>query len=50
MKKTAVAIAIILSLNLLGSLASVLLNPSHAQEEPAPTPEPAPKPERPSGD
>jgi hypothetical protein len=47
MKKTAMAIAIILGLNLLGSLAGTLLNPSYAQEAPAPNPEPAPKPERP---
>jgi hypothetical protein len=39
MKKTVVAIAIILSLNLLGSLAGTLLNSSYAQEEPAPKPE-----------
>jgi len=48
MKKLAIALAIVLGLNLIGWTMSTTTKVSYAQESPQPEPQPEPKPEKPS--
>lgn len=47
MKKLAIAMAIVLGLNLVGWTVSSITKLSYAQESPSPEPQPEPKPEKP---